>query len=130
MRLEEIMASSNRRRRVARPSASTARRPTTCWWSAAARRVRPAAIYAARKGIRTGIAAERFGGQLLDTVGIENFISVKETEGHKLAAGLEQHVGAYEVDVMNLQRAAALDSGRVDRGVELASGAVAQGASQ
>ena len=51
-----------------------------------------AAIYAARKGIRTGIAAERLGGQLLDTVGIENFISVKETEGHKLAAGLEQHV--------------------------------------
>ena len=46
-----------------------------------------AAIYAARKGIRTGIAAERFGGQLLDTVGIENFISVKETEGHKLAPG-------------------------------------------
>ncbi len=46
-----------------------------------------AAIYAARKGIRTGIAAERLGGQLLDTVGIENFISVKETEGHKLAIG-------------------------------------------
>jgi alkyl hydroperoxide reductase subunit F len=53
-----------------------------------------AAVYAARKGIRTGIAAERMGGQLLDTVGIENFISVKETEGHKLAAGLEQHVAA------------------------------------
>ena len=51
-----------------------------------------AAVYAARKGIRTGIAAERLGGQLLDTVGIENFISVKETEGHKLAAGLDQHV--------------------------------------
>ena len=60
-----------------------------------------AAIYAARKGIRTGIAAERLGGQLVDTVGIENFISIKETQGHALAAGLEQHVGAYEVDVMN-----------------------------
>ena len=60
-----------------------------CWWSAAARPARPPPIYAARKGIRTGIAAERIGGQLLDTVGIENFISVKETEGHKLAAGLE-----------------------------------------
>jgi alkyl hydroperoxide reductase subunit F len=44
-----------------------------------------AAIYAARKGIRTGIVAERFGGQVMDTLGIENFISVKATEGPKLA---------------------------------------------
>jgi alkyl hydroperoxide reductase subunit F len=70
-----------------------------------------AAIYAARKGIRTGIAAERLGGQLLDTVGIENFISVKETHGHQLATGLEQHVTTYDVDVMNLQRAEALVPG-------------------
>jgi len=70
-----------------------------------------AAIYAARKGIRTGIAAERLGGQLLDTVGIENFISVTETHGLKLAAGLEQHVTTYDVDVMNLQRAEALVPG-------------------
>jgi alkyl hydroperoxide reductase subunit F len=70
-----------------------------------------AAIYAARKGIRTGIAAERLGGQLLDTVGIENFISIKETEGHKLATGLTQHVNHYDVDVMNLQRAEALVPG-------------------
>ncbi|MDP9084254.1 MAG: alkyl hydroperoxide reductase subunit F [Pseudomonadota bacterium] len=70
-----------------------------------------AAIYAARKGIRTGIAAERLGGQLLDTVGIENFISVKETAGHKLASGLEQHIATYDVDVMNLQRAEALIPG-------------------
>ena len=67
-----------------------------------------AAIYAARKGIRTGVAAERFGGQVLDTLGIENFISVKETEGPKLAAALEQHVKEYDVDMMNLQRATAL----------------------
>ena len=72
-----------------------------------------AAIYAARKGIRTGIAAERLGGQLLDTVGIENFVSVKETEGHKLATGLEQHVTTYDVDVMNSQRAAALIPGEL-----------------
>jgi alkyl hydroperoxide reductase subunit F len=72
-----------------------------------------AAIYAARKGIRTGIAAERLGGQLLDTVGIENFISVKETEGHKLASGLEQHIQTYDVDVMNLQRAESLVPGSV-----------------
>ncbi|HEV7122881.1 MAG TPA: alkyl hydroperoxide reductase subunit F [Rhodanobacter sp.] len=64
-----------------------------------------AAIYAARKGIRTGLAAERFGGQVLDTMGIENFISVTYTEGPKLAAALEQHVHGYDVDVMNLQRA-------------------------
>ena len=82
-----------------------------------------AAVYAARKGIRTGLAAELMGGQLLDTVGIENFISVKETEGHKLAARLDGHVGAYEVDVMNLQRAAALIPGELI-GVRLTSGAV------
>jgi len=67
-----------------------------------------AAIYAARKGIRTGVVAERFGGQVLDTMGIENFISVQETEGPKLVSALEQHVKAYDVDVMNLQRASAL----------------------
>jgi alkyl hydroperoxide reductase subunit F len=82
-----------------------------------------AAIYAARKGIRTGIAAERLGGQLLDTVGIENFISVKETEGHKLATGLEQHVTTYDVDVMSLQRAEALLPGDLIE-VRLAGGAM------
>ncbi|KAA8998460.1 alkyl hydroperoxide reductase subunit F [Affinibrenneria salicis] len=69
-----------------------------------------AAIYAARKGIRTGVAAERFGGQVLDTLAIENFISVKETEGPKLAAALEEHVRQYDVDIMNLQRATALQA--------------------
>jgi alkyl hydroperoxide reductase subunit F len=64
-----------------------------------------AAIYAARKGIRTGVAAERFGGQVLDTMAIENFISVQETEGPKLAVALEEHVKQYDVDIMNLQRA-------------------------
>ena len=67
-----------------------------------------AAIYAARKGIRTGVAAERFGGQVLDTMAIENFISVNETEGPKLARALENHVREYDVDSMNLQRAAQL----------------------
>ncbi|TIX51065.1 alkyl hydroperoxide reductase subunit F [Alteraurantiacibacter aquimixticola] len=64
-----------------------------------------AAIYTARKGFSTGIAAERFGGQVLDTMGIENFISVPYTEGPKLAAQLESHVGEYDIDVMNLQTA-------------------------
>ncbi|AQY66528.1 MULTISPECIES: alkyl hydroperoxide reductase subunit F [Pseudomonas] len=67
-----------------------------------------AAIYAARKGIRTGVAAERFGGQVLDTMSIENFISVQETEGPKLASALEAHVRQYDVDIMNLQRASSL----------------------
>ena len=67
-----------------------------------------AAVYAARKGIRTGIASEKFGGQTLDTLGIENFISVKETEGPKFATALEEHVRAYDVDIMNMQRAKAL----------------------
>jgi alkyl hydroperoxide reductase subunit F len=84
-----------------------------------------AAIYAARKGIRTGVVAERFGGQLLDTMAVENFISVNETDGPHLAAGLEQHVRSYDVDIMNLQRAEALlpadANGRV--GVRLANGA-------
>ena len=82
-----------------------------------------AAIYAARKGIRTGIVAERFGGQVLDTMAIENFISVKHTEGPKLAMALEQHVKEYEVDIMNLQRAAALVPGEHMHEVRLASGA-------
>lgn len=64
-----------------------------------------AAVYSARKGIRTGIVADRFGGQVMDTVGIENFISVKATEGPKLAANLEEHVRDYDVDIMTEQRA-------------------------
>jgi alkyl hydroperoxide reductase subunit F len=84
-----------------------------------------AAIYAARKGIRTGLAAERFGGQVLDTMAIENFISVPETEGPKLAAAMERHVREYEVDVMHLQRAEQLIPAGADGliGVRLASGA-------
>lgn len=67
-----------------------------------------AAVYAARKGIRTGVASERFGGQVLDTMGIENFISIQETQGPKLASALEEHVRSYDVDIMNMQRAKAL----------------------
>ena len=73
-----------------------------------------AAIYAARKGIRTGVVAERFGGQVLDTMGIENFISVQHTEGPRLAAQLEQHVKDYDVDIMNLQKAVGLKAANGD----------------
>jgi NADH-dependent peroxiredoxin subunit F len=82
-----------------------------------------AAIYAARKGIRTGIVADRFGGQILDTATIENFISVNRTEGPRLAANLEEHVKEYEVDVMNLQRAKRLEKKDLIE-IELENGAV------
>jgi alkyl hydroperoxide reductase subunit F len=85
-----------------------------------------AAIYAARKGIRTGVAAERFGGQVLDTMAIENFVSVDYTEGPKMGAALEQHVKNYDVDLMNLQRAEKLVPATAPGGlveVQLANGA-------
>jgi len=82
-----------------------------------------AAIYAARKGIRTGVVAERFGGQVLDTMSIENFVSVKHTEGPQLALALENHVKEYDVDLMHLQRAAELVPGDGLHQVKLASGA-------
>ncbi len=86
-----------------------------------------AAIYAARKGLRTGLVAERFGGQVMDTEGIENFISVKETDGPKLGAALEAHVRQYDVDIIPSQRAkelfpAAHPGGL--HGVALESGAI------
>jgi NADH-dependent peroxiredoxin subunit F len=85
-----------------------------------------AAIYTSRKGVRTAVAAERFGGQVLDTMAIENFISVPYTEGPKLAAALEEHVKEYEVDVFNLQQATKLvpatEPGGLSR-VSLACGA-------
>jgi alkyl hydroperoxide reductase subunit F len=81
-----------------------------------------AAVYAARKGIRTAIVAERFGGQVMDTMGIENLIGTKYTEGPKLVAQLEEHVKEYAVDVFNLQRAKRIEkNGQIK--VELESGA-------
>ena len=85
-----------------------------------------AAIYAARKGIRTGVVAERFGGQVLDTMAIENFVSVMATDGPSMGTALVQHVNAYDVDIMNLQRAEKLIPAREAGGlhaVQLASGA-------
>lgn len=82
-----------------------------------------AAIYAARKGIRTGVVAERFGGQVMDTLGIENFIATKYTEGPKLAAQLEEHVKEYDVDIMNLQTAKSVRKNEMVE-IELENGAV------
>ena len=89
-----------------------------------------AAVYAARKGIRTGVAAERFGGQVNDTLAIENYISVLETDGPKFAMGLESHARAYDVDIMNLQRAEAIVPAAEPGGlveVKLANGASLRG---
>jgi len=85
-----------------------------------------AAVYAARKGIRTGLLAERMGGQTMDTMSIENFISVLETDGPKFAAALENHARRYDVDIMNLQRATQLQPAGADGlvGVTLDNGAV------
>ncbi|MEY4585263.1 MAG: hypothetical protein RJB10_1760, partial [Pseudomonadota bacterium] len=75
-----------------------------------------AAIYAARKGIRTGLLAERFGGQVNDTMAIENYIGVPETDGPKYAAALEQHVKTYDVDFMNGHRAASVTPASTEGG--------------
>lgn len=81
-----------------------------------------AAIYAARKGIRTGVVAERFGGQVLDTMAIENFISISATDGPTFATALENHVRDYDVDIMNIQRAEELIPGKEIQ-LKLANGA-------
>jgi len=89
-----------------------------------------AAVYAARKGIKTGIVAERFGGQTLDTLGIENFISVLETQGPKFAAALEAHARHYDVDIMNGQRVEKLEPALQPGGIgtiTLANGAQLRG---
>lgn len=86
-----------------------------------------AAVYAARKGIRTGIAVERMGGQVNDTLSIENYISVLETDGPKFSAALEAQVRHYGVDIMNLQTAAKLVPAATEGGlveVHLANGGV------
>ncbi len=82
-----------------------------------------AAIYSARKGLRTGIVADRFGGQVNDTAAIENFISVKRTEGPKFVDNLEEHVKDYDVDVMNLQMAKGLERKNDFVEIELENGA-------
>lgn len=86
-----------------------------------------AAIYSARKGLRTGVAAQRFGGQVLDTLSIENFISIQETQGPELAAAMEEHVRSYGVDIMNMQTATKLSQVNEGFVVEFESGAKLQG---
>jgi alkyl hydroperoxide reductase subunit F len=108
MTIEEILAKLDSSAGTRQAEALNARQPYDVLVVGGGPAGAAAAIYAARKGIRTGVVAERFGGQVLDTLAIENFISVKETEGPKMAAALEDHVRSYDVDVMNAQRAEAL----------------------
>jgi len=123
MTLEEIVAKIDTGAERRRASELSARAPYDVLVVGGGPAGSAAAIYAARKGIRTGIAAERFGGQVLDTLGIENFISVTHTEGPKLVVALEQHVREYGVDIMNLERAEALVPGELIE-VKMKSGAV------
>jgi NADH-dependent peroxiredoxin subunit F len=120
MTLEEILAKMGN---VANPSEFENKEPFDVLVVGGGPAGASAAIYAARKGIRTGIVAERFGGQVMDTLGIENLIGVKYTEGPKLVASLEEHVKEYDIDVMNLQRAKGLEKKELIE-VELENGAV------
>ncbi|MGE4242546.1 alkyl hydroperoxide reductase subunit F [Ramlibacter sp.] len=127
MTLEEILGKLDTAGAQKQAEALTAREPYDVLIVGGGPAGAAAAVYAARKGIRTGIASERFGGQVLDTLGIENFISVKETEGPKFALALEEHVRHYDVDIVNLQRAKALRpvNGHVE--VDLESGGTLKG---
>src|SRR5699024_1000195 len=87
-----------------------------------------AAIYAARKGIRTGLVADRVGGQVLDTMSIENLVSVPHTEGPKLAADLERHMSEYDIDLVRSQQAAGLSEAENGlTALDLANGAALSG---
>jgi alkyl hydroperoxide reductase subunit F len=125
MTLEEIMSMLDTAAAGQQAAALDAREPFDVLVVGGGPAGAAAAIYAARKGIRTGVVAERFGGQVLDTMGIENFVSVSATEGPKLAAALENHVRTYDVDVIELQRATELipSDGTGLATVKLASGA-------
>ena len=81
------------------------------------------AVYAARKGINVGIVADRFGGQVLDTMAIENFISVPRTEGPSFSSELESHVKEYPVSIIQSQRAEKLRPNSGGYELVLSSGA-------
>lgn len=128
MSLEDILAQLDTRSTVQQASALAQRAPYDMLVVGGGPAGAAAAVYAARKGIRTGVVAERIGGQTNDTLGIENYISVLETDGPKFAAALESHMKAYDVDLMPRQKVARIipagPGGLL--GVALENGAVLQ----
>ncbi len=128
MSLEDILAQLDTRSTGQQASALAQRAPYDMLVVGGGPAGAAAAVYAARKGIRTGVVAERIGGQTNDTLGIENYISVLETDGPKFAAALESHMKAYDVDLMPRQKVAriipAAQGGLL--GVALENGAVLQ----
>ena len=123
MELEELLAKVDRGDQMRRVASLNEKAPFDMLIVGGGPAGAAAAIYAARKGLRTGIVAERFGGQVMDTLAIENFISVAETDGPKLGAALEQHVRAYPVDIIKHERVEKLVPGGSLHTVALASGA-------
>jgi alkyl hydroperoxide reductase subunit F len=125
MLLEEIVAKLDVRSEEREAAKLTAKAPYDMLIVGGGPAGAAAAVYAARKGIRVGVAAERFGGQTNDTMAIENYISVLETDGPKFAAALEAQVRHYGVDIMNLQRADKITPATVAGGliqVQMANG--------
>ncbi|WP_026374613.1 alkyl hydroperoxide reductase subunit F [Aestuariibacter salexigens] len=72
-----------------------------------------AAIYAARKGLKVTIVADRFGGQVKDTMDIENLISVPKTTGTELTGALHTHLADYDVTIKEHMRVEQIKKGDV-----------------
>ncbi len=68
-----------------------------------------AAIYTARKGLRTAMIMDHRGGQVVETESIENHISQTHTTGAQLAADLTKHISQYDIDVFTPDWADSLD---------------------
>jgi alkyl hydroperoxide reductase subunit F len=113
MEVEQILAKLDKGASARAASAMKAEKPFDMLIVGGGPAGASAAIYAARKGIRVAVAAERFGGQVLDTLGIDNLISVEHTAGPELARALEQNVRNHQVPIFNLQRAAELVPGEL-----------------
>ncbi|MFC3122175.1 alkyl hydroperoxide reductase subunit F [Agaribacter flavus] len=82
-----------------------------------------AAIYSARKGLNVTIVADRFGGQVKDTMGIENLISVPKTTGPELAGSLMQHLNDYDVTLKEHLRVDSIENGFI-KTIQLNNGEV------